>query len=358
VAEQNKHQEERKILHERVDKLNADNDAKTTEITNLTKELAQAKEDSTRRIETLTTILREKRDQLERQELVLDRPDGYVTYVDYERGEVLVNLTRRQGARPQMKMTIFDQRSPGIPTEKPKGNIELTAIGEQYSTARIIKTDNPIDPIRVGDIVYSAAWSPNQPMRFALIGKMDVNRDGKDDRDELKRMIQEAGGVVDYDLPTPDVGKETGTLSPRIDWYVTDDRMPLREVYQQTTENVEVAKGKFEKRRGEVTGQARLDGIRPMRIERLLAFLGYDMSTPIVGRAEAVDTKALRRLTAPRRPVDQPAATKSAGDTTKAETKAAEKSDEMQDDANKDDQPKKSSKKAPPKKKSADDDPQ
>jgi hypothetical protein len=330
VAEQNKHQEERKILHERVDKLNADNDAKTTEITNLTKELAQ----------------------------VLDRPDGYVTYVDYERGEVLVNLTRRQGARPQMKMTIFDQRSPGIPTEKPKGNIELTAIGEQYSTARIIKTDNPIDPIRVGDIVYSAAWSPNQPMRFALIGKMDVNRDGKDDRDELKRMIQEAGGVVDYDLPTPDVGKETGTLSPRIDWYVTDDRMPLREVYQQTTENVEVAKGKFEKRRGEVTGQARLDGIRPMRIERLLAFLGYDMSTPIVGRAEAVDTKALRRLTAPRRPVDQPAATKSAGDTTKAETKAAEKSDEMQDDANKDDQPKKSSKKAPPKKKSADDDPQ
>ena len=54
-----------------------------------------------------------------------------------------------------MKMTIFDARSPGIPTEKPKGNIELTSVGETSSHARIIKTDNSIDPIRVGDIVYS-----------------------------------------------------------------------------------------------------------------------------------------------------------------------------------------------------------
>ncbi len=94
-----------------------------------------------------------------------------------------------------MKMSIFDARSPGIPTEKPKGTIEVTQVGEQFSNARIIKTNNPIDPIRVGDIVYSAAWSPNIPMRFALVGKIDVNRDGRDDREELKRMIQEAGGV-------------------------------------------------------------------------------------------------------------------------------------------------------------------
>jgi len=54
-------------------------------------------------------------------------------------------------------------------------------------SARIkIKTNNPIEPIRVGDIVDSPAWSPNLPTRFALVGKMDVNRDDKDDRDKLK----------------------------------------------------------------------------------------------------------------------------------------------------------------------------
>ena len=71
-------------------------------------------------------------------------------------------------------------------------------------------------------------------MRFALVGKIDVNRDGRDDRPELKRMIQEAGGTVDFDLPPADLGKETGILSPRIDWYVTDDRTPLRDTYNPT----------------------------------------------------------------------------------------------------------------------------
>ena len=73
---------------------------------------------------------------------------------------------------------------------------------------------NEIEPIRVGDIVYSPAWSPEEPMRFALIGKIDVNRDGKDDRQDLKRMIEEAGGIVDYDLPPPNHGKESGKLMP------------------------------------------------------------------------------------------------------------------------------------------------
>ena len=145
-----------------------------------------------------------------------------------------------------MKMTVFDANSPGIPTEKPKGNIELIQVGEQYSIAHIDKMVNEIDPIRVGDIVYSPAWSPKEPMRFALIGKIDVNRDGKDDREDLKRMIQEAGGIVDYDLPPPDLGKESGKLSARIAWYVTDERMPLREVFEARTDAGLAAQAQFE----------------------------------------------------------------------------------------------------------------
>src|SRR5262249_30226136 len=157
--------------------------------------------------------------------------------------------------------------SPGIPTEKPKGTIELTKVGEQFSVARIIKTMSPIDPIRAGDIVYSPAWSPNLPMRFALVGKMDVNRDGRDDREELKRMIQEAGGVVDFDLPPMDVGRETGKLTPRIDWYVIDDRIPFREVYgKKLSDQSLMLQTKMEQRMGEVIKEARLDGIRPMPI--------------------------------------------------------------------------------------------
>ena len=119
------------------------------------------------------------------------------------------------GRRPQMKMTIFDARSPGIPTEKPKGNIELTSVGE--TVQRLPASSRPTaQSTRSASAISSTrpAWSPNQPMRFALVGKMDVNRDSRDDRDELKRMIQEAGGTIDFDLPPADLGKETGALSP------------------------------------------------------------------------------------------------------------------------------------------------
>ncbi len=309
-GEHKKHEEERQLLLTKTDQLQTDNDRKNNEIATLASRIKQMEEDTLRKNETLNAIIRELRDRLDQKETILDRPDGYVTYVDYERRELLINITRRQGARPQMKMSIFDARSPGIPTEKPKGTIEVTQVGEQFSNARIIKTNNPIDPIRVGDIVYSAAWSPNIPMRFALVGKIDVNRDGRDDREELKRMIQEAGGVIDYDLPPPDVGKPTGALSPRIDWYVIDERKPIREVYSAKSEQVISNATTLAQKVGEAIKEARLDGIRPMTIERLLAYLGYDMGQPVIGTSEAVDAAAIRRLTGRRTgtPAAKPAA--------------------------------------------------
>ena len=54
---------------------------------------------------------------------------------------------------------------------------------------------------------------------------------------------------------------------------------------------------------GEVIKEARLDGIRPMPIGRLLSFLGYDMNAQVVGiEAEAVDTFAAMTAPRPRRP--------------------------------------------------------
>ena len=200
------------------------NDQKNKEIARLSARLKQVQGDYAREKDMLTSIVRELRDRLDRPGTTLELPDGHVTGVDYQRREVLIDITRRQGARPQLRMSIFDSASPGIPNGKPKGMIEITQVGEPFSTARIIQTNNAIEPIRVGDIVYSPVWSPNLPTRFALVGMMDVNRDDKDDRDELKRLIQRAGGSIDFDLPPPDVGQEVGTLSPRIDWYIIDDR--------------------------------------------------------------------------------------------------------------------------------------
>ena len=318
AKEHDNHDQQRMNLLARVNQLQADNDAKASEIANLKSQSKQTEDELRRIIELNNAIIRENRDRLAKTDVTLDRPDGRITFVDYERGEVHVNINRRMGAHPQMKMTIFDRGAPGIPTDKPKGSIEITQVGEQTSVGRILKTNSNIDPLRIGDIVYSPAWSANEPTKFALIGKIDVNRDGKDDRAELKRMIEEAGGRVDYDLPPPDFGKETGKLTARIDWYVTDERTPLRDTYTQPSETTLSEQALFDQKRGEKIKEARLNSIRPMPIEKLLTYLGYDFAAPIMGRTEAVNNAALQKLTNPRR-VNQPAAkteaTKSATET-------------------------------------------
>jgi len=97
--------------------------------------------------------------------------------------------------------------------------------------------------------------------RFALIGPMDIDRDGRDDRARLAWMILRNGGTVDYDLPV--AGPASGGISARTTGYVVDDNrvpgwslpVPLREA------------------RAKAVKQARLAGIRPMSLVRLLARL-------------------------------------------------------------------------------------
>jgi hypothetical protein len=225
-----------------------------------------------------------------------------------------------------MVFAIFDRTSAGLPTDKPKGTISLISVSETGSVGRIIKTMENINPIRVGDYVYSAAWSPNEPVRFALVGKIDVNRDGVDDRADLKRMIEAAGGIVDYDLPPPHVGKESGKLTGRDAWYVIDERPSLREQFANV--KISLADSEtFDKKKSEVIKEAKLNGVRPMPIERLLPYLGYDFAAPRPSGVERIDSKNLQRLQSPKQDPNKPKAEAPATDAAAKEKEEMPKED-------------------------------
>jgi hypothetical protein len=99
-----------------------------------------------------------------------------------------------------------------------------------------------------------------------LVGKIDVNGDGNDDRIEVKRIIQESRGIMDFDLPPLGLGKETGTLTSRIDWYVIDNRMPFRDSASSRSAESRLQQAKVARRVGEVSREARLNGIRRLRL--------------------------------------------------------------------------------------------
>lgn len=331
-AEHVQHEKERASLNSAVDEAQTRLRQLSTDLAQLQSKYDRYVEKSTRDYRLLQTINRELQERADKSDVVLDRADGKVLGVDYSRDEVRLDLTRAMGARPQMKMTIFDSSSPGLPTERPKARVELIEVTDRGSVARIEPgSTESLRPIRSGDLVYSAVWSPGDPQKIALIGKIDINRDGTDDRGDLIRMIEAAGGQVEYDLPPPDAdpapgqkavarayinrgetppprqGRASGELNSRFAWYVVDDRGAYYK--DQKVDDVPTAEeSAFVEEVSAAKGEARDNGIRPLPIDRLLAYMGYSSYNriPTTGRSEYTNKAAIKALTQPKGNVATP----------------------------------------------------
>ena len=302
--------------------------AADTKFTNTVNESNSKLEKSAKTNADIKSAIRDIQDAQNRKDDVMTKPGGRVTYVDYGSGTVRISVNRAQGVRPLMRFTIFDRGAAGITSDRPKAAVEITKVGdpqrgENDSLARIVKTFNPTDPIRYNDYIFSAGWSYDHPQRFILIGKLDVNRDGKDDRGELIRMIEASGGVVEYDLPPPNVdrlvgqaavaraferlgeplpapvGRASGKISGLAYGYVTDTRSPLVSYIKKDTDTTKEDTA-FLQEESQATKEARDNSVRPLPLEKLLNMLGYDYSAPIEGRREVFDRGAIKQLLKPR----------------------------------------------------------
>lgn len=294
--EHTNHEAERARLVQQVGELQTLAQQQQNEIDRLETSLAQNRDEFGKQRDLLLANLRELRRSVEAEEDVMDVPDGRIVYVDYDRNEVRATIGRRQGGRERLVLSVFDRDSPGLPTDRPKGRVELIRVNDTQSIARIVETKTPSNPIRNGDLLYSAAWSPNQPQRFALVGKMDIDQDGRDDREDLKRLIQQAGGTIDYDLPPPEVGQESGEISGLTTFYVLDNREPLRPPTNRSGDFPSTETQDWLAKKSAALEKAQENGVRPINIGRLLAYLGYSYGQAVTGRAEAINREAADSL--------------------------------------------------------------
>jgi len=276
-----------------------------TKTSELEGSIAQVKDLYNREKSELLHQLADSKTRLAKQDTVLDVADGHVTYVDYKRNEVRLDLTRADGIRPQMRFAIFDRSAQGLPTERPKALVKIVQVGEKDSVASIETTGNEFDrsyqishPIYAGDQAYSSVWNPNEPKRIALVGPIDMNRAGTDDRRDLKRLIEQAGGTVVYDLPPPRKGVEYGNPNDlSIAFYVIDERKPI--FAERAKEDTSDEYRQFEERKKDVINTFRQQGITPVPVERLLPMLGYSYGMKKPGQTEAFNRNAAERLTNP-----------------------------------------------------------
>lgn len=285
IAEHGVYEEERKTFLDKIDTFQKLNGDQAAQLASLKETLEKSGLDSEKKVGQLLAQIRVLQDQSQLTNDTLAKANGRITFVDYTNKEVRTNVTTRAGAKPAMRLSVFDKSAHAFSNEPPKAVIELIEVNNTGSRAKIIKQTDPSKPLHSDDQVYSVAIGNRQ---FALVGKIDMNRDGKDDRADVKRLIEMNGGKVVYDLPPPGKGHESGKISASVDWLITDELPPIytreREVGDPTPEDKD-----FFKRRTEIIHEAHSLGIRPMPLFKLSGYLGYTAGQTLPGRVESID---------------------------------------------------------------------
>ena len=155
--------------------------------------------------------------------------------------------------------------------EDMKGAIEVTKVkGPHLAEARILD-ENYYDPIGVGDPIYTPIWSPNQKEWFAFVGKIDLDDDGRSDRELLHDVLAAAGAKIQ--LEVDDQGVRTGgTIDERTKFLVVGEIPTLEGLTEQKEKD---AAEEINKQRQDLKKKARDQGVRVVTLNDFLAFIGY-----------------------------------------------------------------------------------
>ncbi len=157
------------------------------------------------------------------QEQDIPALQGKITKIENDGESLFIDLGKADGMRPGVRFGVFGSgftRGDDVKLKTMIEVVEVMSSSKHLSRCRVVTKKNS-NSIKQGDWIYSPSWRPTQSVSFALVGKMDIDGDGKDDRDEVKKIIESAGAkVVDeltYETRWLVVGTEIDQAEPLIE---------------------------------------------------------------------------------------------------------------------------------------------
>ncbi|MBA2480588.1 MAG: hypothetical protein H0V44_07995 [Planctomycetes bacterium] len=120
------------------------------------------------------------------------KSDGQIVASQAADGFVVIDRGHRQNLRNGTKFTIYNKR--GGRTIR-KGEIQVIAVEEAISTARVLNESDKNDPLINGDHLHNPIYDPDKVKRFAIRG--DFTNYSKE---EIAEFIKDSGGAVDPDI--------------------------------------------------------------------------------------------------------------------------------------------------------------
>jgi hypothetical protein len=127
----------------------------------------------------------------------LQPADGLVRWVDQREGKVWINLGEADEIRTQVTFSVYSGDTNDVETAQSKGTIEVTRILSDSMAEARITSDIATRPLMEGDKIYSQVWNPGRQVGFAVTGFVDIDKDGREDLEELRSIVELNGGKID-----------------------------------------------------------------------------------------------------------------------------------------------------------------
>jgi hypothetical protein len=264
----------------------SDSQAELSDLRDTMKASLKDKDLQITRLETLNEGLTQELQATRR--VTFEVPDGRIVQVENLTNSVWINLGSSDNLKEALTFSVYRKDNAGIgkaapptgnesygtPTYGPsdiKGSIEVIKIeGAHLAKCRV--TYNPtLLPIAVNDPIYSPVWSPGGSDTFALVGEIDLDGDGKSDREAVREFIRSAGASLDVEID--DEGRRVGKGMNERTRFLIVARIPEARP-TDTAERVKVV----EAIRSESTAlnrDAKQMGVQTISLPTFLAFSGY-----------------------------------------------------------------------------------
>ncbi len=202
--------------------------------------------------------LRKNSEEEERKRKSNETPDGKIVKVDQRNRTAWINRGTADGLRRQTSFSVIDAEDSNPLEARQKGKIEVVRlINEHMAEARIVE-DDLSNPLMQGDPIFSPTWEPGRTEHFALAGRMDIDKDEKSDLDRVRELVLLNGGIIDEEIGDDD--SKTGQMTVNTKYLVLGDP-PAQESKS--------------KNYGDIQSEAQLLGVKTMKLDEFLNYLGY-----------------------------------------------------------------------------------
>lgn len=140
--------------------------------------------------------VRELKQKLGKRDVnVVDEVDGRIVDIDSATRTVTILFPSVSRLREGLAFMVFPGGTVNPLVTDQKGVVKIASIDGGLVRAKILE-ERIEDPITPNDWVASRLWSPGTAPEVVVIGYVDLNRDGIEDRAALEGLLQRAGATI------------------------------------------------------------------------------------------------------------------------------------------------------------------